>query len=238
VSSGFPGFPREGIEFFRGLSRHNNRDWFQPRKRIFEEVVKRPMCQLVEALNRAMLDFAPDYITDPAKAIYRIYRDTRFSQDKTPYKDHIAANFRWRRGGRHEGAGYYFAISHKEVAIGGGLYMPEPEVLLAVRNHIAHHHQRLLDAVNCRMVRRLLGEMQGEQLTRIPKGFPADHAAADLLRYKRFILYIVLAPEIATTSALLPAIVTRFRAMRPFLEFLNAPLTPARAKVDARELLL
>src|SRR5437016_78415 len=127
MRSGFAGFPPEGIQFFRSLARNNKREWFQPRKHIFEEQVKQPMRELVAAVNGAMMDFAPDYATDPDKAIYRIYRDTRFSKDKTPYKDHIAANFRWRAGGRHEGGGYYFAISHKEVAVGGGIYMPTPE---------------------------------------------------------------------------------------------------------------
>jgi uncharacterized protein (TIGR02453 family) len=238
LASGFPGFPREGIEFFRGLSRHNHRDWFQPRKPIFEEQVKQPMRDLVAAVNRAMLRFAPEYVTDPSKAVYRIYRDTRFSADKTPYKDHIAANFRWKGAGRHEGAGYYFAVSHKEVAIGGGLYMPDPAVLLAVRNHIAGNYRQLRNAVSSRTVRKLFGEMQGEQLARVPKGFPADHPAADWLRYKRFILYIELEPEIATTPALFREIVTRFKAMRPFIEFLNAPLASARRKIDARELIL
>src|SRR5690349_1702816 len=74
VSSGFPGFPKEAMQFFRGLARNNNRDWFQPRKPVFEEQVKRPMYELVDAVNTAMKRFAPDYVTDPAKAVYRIYR--------------------------------------------------------------------------------------------------------------------------------------------------------------------
>jgi uncharacterized protein (DUF2461 family) len=72
----------------------------------------------------------------------------------------------------------------------------------------------------------------------VPKGFPADHPAADLLRFKQYVLYVELAPEIATTSALLREIVQRFKAITPFVEFLNAPLAPARKKVDARELIL
>src|SRR5947199_9856780 len=93
MRSNFPGFPAEGIQFMRGLARHNNREWFLPRKPIFEEKVKQPMRELVEAVNAAIRRFAPEYITDPDKAIYRIYRDTRFSKDKKPYKEHIAASF-------------------------------------------------------------------------------------------------------------------------------------------------
>ncbi len=235
---GFPGFPPEAFQFFRGLARNNNRDWFLPRKPIFEEQVKRPMRELVEALNAEMASFAPAYVTDPDKAIYRFYRDTRFSKDKTPYKDHIAANFPRRGMGRHEGAGFYFAVSHKEVAVGGGVYMPLPETLLAIRNHIARDHEEFRKLSGSRTVRRLFGELQGERLTRVPKGFSADHPAADLLCLKQYLLYVVLPPDIATSKDLYREVLTRFRAMTPFLDFLNRPLSPQKKKIDARELLL
>ena len=93
----FRGFPAEGLEFFRQLKKNNQREWFQPRKAIFDEQIKAPMLELVDAINEQLIEFAPEHVTDPDKALYRIYRDTRFSKDKTPYKDHIAANFP-RRG--------------------------------------------------------------------------------------------------------------------------------------------
>ena len=79
--SAFSGFPPEGIEFLRALKSHNRREWFQPRKHIYEEKVRAPMCALVAALNARMMTFAPDYVTDPEKAVYRLYRDTRLSHD-------------------------------------------------------------------------------------------------------------------------------------------------------------
>ena len=237
MRSGFPGFPREGMAFLRGLARNNRREWFQPRKTIFEEQVKNPMRSLVEAVNVALMDFAPDYVTDPEKAIYRIYRDTRFSKDKTPYKQHIAASFR-RRGAGSGDAGYYFAVSHKEVAIGGGVYMPEPPALLAIRNHLAEHHKEFRRILAGRTLRQLLGELHGEQLSRVPKGFPAEHPAADLLRFKRFVLYIELPPDLATSPKLQDEIVKRFRVMKPFLDFLIAPMAAKRRKIDAKELVL
>src|ERR1019366_632259 len=166
MSSAFPGFPREAIEFFRGLARHNNREWFLPRKAIFEAQVKQPMRELVAELNAAMMGFAPEYVTDPDKAVYRIYRDTRFSPDKTPYKDHVAASFRRHAGAAHIDGGFYLAVSHKEVAIGGGIYMPTPEILLALRHHIAARHEELRRILANRTLRRLLGDLQGEQLSR------------------------------------------------------------------------
>jgi len=237
VATGFPGFSREGIEFLHSLARHNKREWFQPRKSIFEEQVKQPMLALVEAVNAALSGFAPDYVTEPEKAVFRIYRDTRFSKDKTPYKDHIAASFHRHTGLPHGDAGYYFAVSPKEVAMGGGIYMPEPQTLLTLRNHIATRHEELRKILADRTLRRLLGDLQGEQLSRVPKGFQPDHPAADLLRFKQLFVYVELPPDLATTPALYTEIVKRFRAMVPFLNFLTEPLGRGRRRIDARDLL-
>jgi uncharacterized protein (TIGR02453 family) len=184
MRSSFAGFPPEAITFYRGLARHNTREWFQPRKQIYEEKVKAPMAELVTELDRAMMQFAPDYVTDADKAIFRIYRDTRFSHDKTPYKTQIAASFGRRGLGKLGAAGYYFAVSLRGVDVGGGIYMPAPEVLLAVRTHIAQRHAEFRRMVAAPAVKRLFGAMQGEQLARVPKGFCAEDPAADLLRFK------------------------------------------------------
>jgi uncharacterized protein (TIGR02453 family) len=225
----FPGFPPEAMQFFRSLERNNNRDWFLPRKPVFEASIKQPMRQLVEAVNASLKGFAPDYVTDPAKAVYRFYRDTRFSKDKSPYKEQIAASFRHRAV--DNGAGFYFAVSHKELAVGGGIYMPPPETLREVRRHIAEHHQEFRKILGVAAVRRLLGDMQGEQLTRLPKGYAPEHPSADLLRFKQFLLYVELAPDAAVTPKIYDEVVTRFRALTPFLEFLNAPLPRRKARV-------
>jgi uncharacterized protein (TIGR02453 family) len=227
----FPGFPQEGIEFFRKLQKNNRREWFQPRKDIFETQLKQPMRELVHEVNREMARFAPEYVTDPDKAIYRIYRDTRFSKDKTPYKDHIAASFHRSSGGNHSEGGFYFAVSHKEVAIGGGIYMPAPETLKAIRHHVAEHHAEFRKLIRSKAVRSLYGEMQGEQLTRPPKGFTPDHPAADLVRYKQMLFYVELAPELATSGELQPTVVKHLRAITPFLEFMNRPLRSQRRQL-------
>jgi uncharacterized protein (TIGR02453 family) len=234
MRSGFPGFPAEAITFYRGLARNNTREWFQPRKHIYDDQVKAPMVDLVTALNSAMMDFAPDYVTDAPKAIYRIYRDTRFSPDKTPYKTQIAASFARRGMEKHGAAGYYVAISHKGVDVGGGIYMPLPETLLAVRTHIAERHAEFRQLAASSAIKRLFGAVQGEQLSRVPKGFSADHPAADLLRRKQFLLFATLDASIVTTPKLFVELEKRFRAMAPFLEFLNAPLVGKRhAKEEA-----
>ena len=98
MRSAFSGFPQEGIDFMRGLARHNRREWFQPRKHLFDERVKAPMQAMVEALNGALTEFAPEYVTEPKQAIYRIYRDTRFSADKATISACRPRKSRWEAG--------------------------------------------------------------------------------------------------------------------------------------------
>jgi uncharacterized protein (TIGR02453 family) len=205
---------------------------------MFEEQVKQPMRELVGALSSAMQSFAPEYATDPDKAIYRIYRDTRFSKDKTPYKDHIAASFFRSGTGPHKYGGYYMQVSHNDVAVGGGVYMPEPDVLLSIRQHIAANHRQLRKILAAPAVRRSLGELQGDRLTRVPKGFPATHPAADLLKFKSLFLWVNLDPQISTTPQFFTEVLSRFRIMKPFLDFLAAPMTAkrAKAKIDPHDL--
>ncbi len=226
----FGGFPEEGMKFLRSLKRNNRRDWFQPRKHIYDEQVKRPMIQLVAAVDTAMLRFAPAYVREPEEAIYRIYRDTRFSPDKTPYKTHIAAVFPQRGLAKHGCAGFYFGISPEGVEIAGGVYMPDANELRLIRAYLADHHEEFRAIVGKRGLRALLGEMSGEQLVRVPKGFCADHPAADLVRHKQWLYDVTLNAALATTAKLLPEIVRRFQAMTPFVDFLNRPLTAAGSR--------
>jgi len=237
AQTGFPGFPKEAPAFFRGLARNNNREWFLPRKPVFEEKVKEPMRELVLALNEAMKRFAPQHVTDPDKAIYRIYRDVRFSKDKKPYKEHLAAQFPMRGMGKDAAGGYYVAISHKSLAAGGGVYMPSPETLLTLRNHIAARHAELRRIISSKALRALFGEMEGEKLSRVPKGFAADHPAADLLRYKYYLFYVELPSELVTSRQLFVEVRKRFEALSPFVDFLNGSLIEAGSKRRADDLL-
>ena len=234
MPSAFAGFPPEALQFFRGLARNNRREWFLPRKPLFEEKVKEPMRQLVDALNLALHDFAPEYETDPDKAIFRIYRDVRFSKDKKPYKEHIAATFHRRGTTSYGQAGYYVAISHKEVAVGGGVYAPEPPQLLAIRERIAERHDEFRRILAAKPVRKLHGGLEGAQLTRVPRGFAADHPAADLLRHKYYILYKELPASLATSPKLYKEIVQRFRVMIPFMRFLTESFAAQEKKPDVR----
>lgn len=230
MPSAFAGFPEEGIKFLRALKRNNRREWFQPRKHVYEEQVKAPMLELVAALNAEMMAFAPDYVSEPSDAVFRIYRDTRFSPDKTPYKKHIAAAFKRSGFDRHAGAGLYFSVSAAEIEIAAGVYMPAPEELRAIRMHLLENHEEFRRLTADGGLRTAMGELQGDRLSRVPKGFPAEHPAADLVRYKQLLFWVLLDPQLATSPKLFDEVLTRFRVLTPFVEFLNTPLLRARQK--------
>src|SRR4029077_33062 len=131
----------QAITFLRGLERNNKREWFQPRKDIYEEQVRRPLEDLVNAVNAELAEFSPRHVTPVKKAIFRIYRDTRFSKDKRPYKTHIAATFFLTNFSKAAGPCYYFHFTPKELLIFAGVYMPEREELMAIRYLLVERHQ-------------------------------------------------------------------------------------------------
>jgi uncharacterized protein (TIGR02453 family) len=218
-------FPPEAIKFFKSLAKNNTRDWFKPRKEIFETKVKQPMLEFVESINAELLKFAPEHITEPKKAVYRIYRDTRFSKDKTPYKTHLAAIFPRRGLGRDAAAGFYFHVSAKEVGIACGAYAPGPEQLLKIRQFIAGNHNLFRKSI------KLMGPVQGTKLQRVPKGFDGEHPAADLIKMKQWYWWVALDPALVTSPKLKSEIAKRFRAAAPMVELLNKPLL-GKAKAE------
>ena len=223
MASAFPGFSPDAVSFLRALKRNNRRDWFQPRKEKYEELIKKPMLELVESLNQRFMDFAPNYITPPQKAVYRIYRDTRFSKDKTPYKTHISAIFPRHTAVKREGAVLYFHFTEKDVLVFGGVYSPDRDELLAYRTLLQEHHEEFNAILSNRQLRKLAGGLEGEQLSRMPKGFPVDHAAEGLLRQKQWYLESTLPISVLTSPRLVPELARRFEVMVPMVEFLNRP---------------
>lgn len=224
MASRFPGFPPEAIGFLRALKKNNQREWFLERKSVYEEKVREPMLDLAASVSEKMETFAPEFQIDAKKAVYRIYRDVRFSKDKSPYKTHVAAVFPPRGLPKHAGAGFYFHIDPKEILIGGGVYAPGPKELLAIRRHLSEGCDEYRAIISGREFRRLFGEVRGERLKRVPKGFSPDDRAADLITAKQFLAASSLPPKTAETSRLETEILKRFRALAEWIRFLNAPL--------------
>jgi uncharacterized protein (TIGR02453 family) len=219
----FPGFSSDALAFLRALKRNNRREWFKPRQEKHDTLIKAPMLELVEALNHEFARFAPEYITPAPKAVYRIYRDTRFAKDKTPYKTHIAAIFPRHSAIKREGAVFYFHFSEKELLVFGGVYAPDREELLAYRNLLQEHYEEFQSILADKQLKKLTGGLQGEQLSRMPKGFSEDHPAEALLRQKQWYLECSLDVKLVTSPKIVTELARRFAAMAPMIEFLNRP---------------
>ena len=234
-SSARPTFPQAGLAFLKSLKRNNNREWFLKNRAVYDESVRSPMIRLIEALAVEFDRFAPEIVASPKRSLFRIYRDTRFSKDKTPYKTHVAASFPARGLDRHEGAGFYFHISPTELWIGGGIYRPMPDELRQVRDHVAGNYEQLDKIVKARPFRRLFGSMSGEQSSRMPRGYSPDHPAAHYLRFKDLLAARELPPETSAKPDFLDVLVETFEAMHPFIAFLNEPILRRRKLQDRKD---
>jgi uncharacterized protein (TIGR02453 family) len=219
-----PHFSEEALKFLRGLKRNNNREWFQARREIYDRELKRPMLAIIEKVTDAMASFAPTHVRPAEKCMFRIYRDTRFSADKTPYKMHVAAW--WARLGMEKtsGGGYYFHVSPEEVIIAAGIYMPQREQLFAIRMQLLEQHEELRRLLNDRKLRRAMDlDLDVRALSRPPKGFPADHPAIDLIKQQQWGVFARLPAEAALKKTLVKEITTRFQLAAPVVDFLNRP---------------
>lgn len=217
-------FSPKTLSFLRALKRHNDRDWFRAHREEYERSVRAPMVALVERVAGDLATFAPELVASPRVSLYRIYRDTRFSADKSPFKTHAAAIFPCRGLGKHEGAGLYIEVGPTRVLAAGGMYMPQTTQLQFVREHLASNFTQFRSLVEAPSFRKRLGPIEGEKLSRVPRGFPADHPAAEYLKLRQFLAGREFPPAFATSPRFYTMVVGVFRQLAPVIRFLNEPL--------------
>ncbi len=224
-----PYFRPEALTFLRNLARHNDREWFTPRKAVFEAELKEPMLAIIRKVTDAMVDFAPNFARPAEKCLFRIYRDTRFSANKQPYKTHVAAW--WSAAGMEKtsGAGYYFHISAKEVIVAAGAWMPEKDQLASIRHWLLDHHTEFRKLLKKPAVRRIFAEFEGNALTRPPKGFPAEHAALDLIQCRQWGLSTTLPAAEALKPGFAATLIRHFKLAAPVVDALNTPIAATLA---------
>ena len=222
-----PYFRPEALKFLRDLARHNDREWFQPRKAVFDAELKEPMLAVVRKVTEAMLEFAPQHVRPAEKSLFRIYRDTRFASDKRPYKTHVAAWWSHQGLEKTSGAGYYFHVSAKEVVIAAGAYMPEKDQLAAIRNWLLENHGSFRELLQKPAVRRTFTEFDGNALTRPPKGFPAEHPGMDLIKCRQWGLGATLPAKTALEKNLAATVTKYFKLAAPIVDALNTPIEAA-----------
>ena len=220
-----PRFSPKAVAFLRALKRNNNRDWFKAHKDQYDLLLRGPMIEIIERLAADFRTFAPDLLASPKTSLFRIYRDTRFSEDKSPLKTQITAVFPSRRLPKLGGAGLYFHLAPEGVWAGGGLYAPGTPQLQPVREHIASHHRQFRAIVESPSFRRGLGQLDAtDRLRRVPRGFSPDHEAAHYLRHRQFIAGRDFPAAFAASPRFYAGILGVFRQVAPLVRFLNEPL--------------
>jgi uncharacterized protein (TIGR02453 family) len=222
-----PYFRPEALAFLRNLTKHNDRAWFQPRKAQFEAELKEPMLAIVRKITDAMVDFAPNHVRPAEKSLFRIYRDTRFSNDKRPYKTHVAAWWSHQGLEKTSGAGYYFHVSASEVVIAAGAYMPEKDQLSAIRYWLLDHHAEFRKLLRRPALRKVFEEFEGNALTRPPKGFPCEHPGMDLIRCRQWGLAASLPAKTALKKDVATTVIRYFKIAAPVVDALNTPIAAA-----------
>jgi uncharacterized protein (TIGR02453 family) len=228
----FTGFRHEAIQFLADLAANNERAWFQPRKGEYERLLKEPLMSLIAALDERFRARGIPLAADPVRSPFRIYRDTRFAKDKSPYKTNIGASFPWvgeSRGGdpiidaesRHGGGGY-FHLSPGDIFVGGGMWHPEPARLAAFRTAVVAMPAKVHEALEDPAFVTVFGPVNGDRLKRVPTGFPADHPDAELLKLKDVVFGRRLSDDDATSPELPDVLADSFAAALPVFRFLAA----------------
>nr|WP_199157736.1 DUF2461 domain-containing protein [Pedobacter sp. ASV2] len=210
------------FSFLNLLKKNNEREWFNEHKAEFQKEQV-----LIESFAQALLDLMNTHdvieTLSGKKSLYRIYRDTRFSNDKTPYKTHWSGSF--KRASKQRRGGYYFHLEPGNSFVAGGFFGPSPQDLKLIRENIAFDAKPLRDILKNKTFIDSFETLKGEQLKTTPKGFDADDEAIDLLRYKQFLLIKKFTDEEVLGSDFLNKCNQAFKNMRPFFDYMSEILT-------------
>ena len=233
----FTGFRPEAIQFLVDLSENNDRAWFQPRKGEYEQLLKEPLEALISTLAERFAARGIPLRADPSKSPFRIYRDVRFSKDKSPYKTNLGASFPWvgeapkgadndagarsHTGSVHSGGGY-FHLSPGEIYVGGGIWHPEKPWLDAFRRRVVDEPGRVRKLVEEPGFKATFGSLGGDSLVRVPTGFPPDHPDVELLKLKDVTFGRRLSDAEAMSPGLPDLIAETFGTAMPVMRYLAA----------------
>jgi uncharacterized protein (TIGR02453 family) len=219
-------FTNKSLSFLRSLKRNNKREWFHERRAQYDQHCRQPVLEIIERLADDMPAIAPEMVIDPKVNLLRPFRDTRFSEDKTPLKTHVGATIPHKALGRMNGAWLYFEVAPRWVWIGGGMWRPDTSQLHLVREHVAANHRQLEDIVTSPRFRKI-GGLQGDTMTRVPRGFAKDHPAATYLMHRQFMGFREAAATLATQKNFYARLRDTFETIMPLVRFLNEPLLDA-----------
>ena len=208
----------ETLQFLKQLRSNNNRDWFTKNKPTYEEALAN-----IKEFVQAVKDEISHHDELEGHKIFRIYRDVRFSKDKTPYKTSFSGSFRratkWKRGGM------FFSISPGESLAAGGFWKPESKDLARIRQEIAASPDELRAIISSKSFVDTFGSLEGDQVKSAPKGYKKDDPAIDLLRYKQFLVYRHFTDKEVCSDNFAQILSDTYKAMRPFFDYMSDVLT-------------
>lgn len=214
------------LDFLRDLANNNNREWFGKNKERYL-AVKSEIENLTRCLINEISLFDPSAsCLSPSDCLYRIYRDTRFSQDKTPYKTHIGIYINPPYGKKYPGAGYYLHLEPGNNLVAGGAWCPDSEQLKGIRTDIFDNVEEYLEILNEPEFKRYFTRVGEDLLKTAPKGFPKDWEHIELLRPRNYTAYSELSDKLVFSSDLIGEVVNRMKALYRFNRFLNYTLLP------------
>ncbi len=218
-----PHFTPELFTFLRQLGRNNNREWFQANKARYEREVRDPLLRFIADFAPHLRRISPHFVADPRPiggSLFRVYRDTRFSHDKRPYKTVAAAQFRHEQGKDVHAPGFYLHLEPGNVFAGVGLWHPDSNTSRAVRDTIVEKPGDWKRAVNATAFRERF-ELGGETLKRPPRGYAPDHPLIDDLKRKDFVAMTTLDDVQVFEADFLERYGSIARAAKPFMRFLT-----------------
>lgn len=213
-----PVIQKSGFDFLQKLKKNNHRDWFNTHKTIYQQELEL-VEQFAEALLRELSKHDEIETLSGKKSLHRIYRDIRFSSDKTPYKSNWSGYF--KRATKFRRGGYYFHLEPGNSYIAGGFWAPNAQDIKRVRDDIAFDATPLRKILKSKSFVATFGALQGEQLKTVPKGFEAGHEAIDLLRYKQFLLIRRFSDKEVLSDSFLKEASQTFKNMRPFFDYMS-----------------
>lgn len=215
-------FSSETYRFLTDLSTNNNREWFQVNKERYEEKVKRPALEFIEDFGVLLREISPHFRADPRArggSLFRIYRDVRFSKDKSPYKTAVGIQFRHEAGKDAHAPGFYLHLEPRQSFVGLGIWRPDGKTLRKIRERVAGDPDSWDEAVsNPSFAERF--ELSGERLVRPPRGFDPTHPMVEALKWKDYVAMAPLTEEAVVGREFLETYATYCRDGLPFVSFL------------------
>jgi uncharacterized protein (TIGR02453 family) len=211
------------FSFLKDLKAHNTRDWFQANKPRYERDVRDPLLAFIADFAPRLRTISPHFVADPRPSggsMFRIYRDTRFARDKSPYKTHAAAHFEHERAGSVHAPGFYIHLAPKNVYVGVGIWQPDPDALAKIRGAIVSSPTAWKKAVTApKFVRRFV--VEGETLKRAPQGIDPNHPMIEDLKRKDFTAGVRLTEKDVLSPRFMEQFTDLCRDATPFMKFLT-----------------